>query len=53
MGTLLTVLACAALFIGYGFMNRGREESHGCGHCDGTCADESDCKVYELGDRTA
>ena len=46
--TLLTVAACAALFAAFGFMSRGREGTFGCGQCDGTCADESECKVSTL-----
>jgi hypothetical protein len=48
--SVLTVVACAALFAAFGFMNRGRDGSFGCGHCDGTCADESECKVHDLGE---
>ena len=50
MEMLLTVLACSALFVAFGFMNRGREAAHGCGHCGETCVDESECKVLDLGD---
>jgi hypothetical protein len=50
MEMLLTVLTCSALFVAIGFMNRGRDEAEGCGHCDGACVDESDCKFLDLGD---
>ena len=50
MEVLLTVLTCSALFVAFGFMNRGSEAARGCGGCDESCVDESECKVFDLGD---
>lgn len=34
---LLSVVAFAALFAGFGLLNRGREGRRGCGSCDSSC----------------
>lgn len=47
---LISVLVFAGLFVAYGWLNRGGDRFRGCGHCDGSCADESECKVYDLGE---
>lgn len=39
---VLTVLMVAALFAGFGLMNRGKEEKRRCGSCHG-CADPDQC----------
>lgn len=44
MGALLTVLAMAALFAGFGLMNRGKEGKRRCGSCYG-CSDPDECDV--------
>lgn len=43
-GALLAVLAMAALFVGFGLMNRGKEDARRCGGCHG-CDDPEDCEV--------
>ena len=39
---VVTVLLAAALFAGFGLMNRGKEEKRRCGSCHG-CADPDEC----------
>jgi hypothetical protein len=46
-GLLVSVLAFAVLFVGFGLLNRGKEGCAGCGCQPGKCEHGPDCSNCE------